>query len=460
MSRLSFRLMPIALLAGVLALAPATSRADDPPAPAVQGPQAPSVPAEIREAWPTMGAEARWSAYRTEVARSGQNRTPWIQFLVAQQDWGTLEWIALYDHWQSAAEALANAQGPPWMRVAVWGCYAKSSHSFESAAMTMVRKHPQVAMAYLAAHREAITGPVKGVFDQLHREYRPGDVDVKGLLPPLDADEVFGALKASPLVSAEPRDDAPTVAAVLRAIRGLELSTQRPDFVRPAMLRLLVHPNEDIRRECALGLAAESKEHTPYAALAYRFSDPGESPAVREAALMAFTNTVHPRLNALLLGVAADPDHPAWRAAVSRLIEFKDFALRGFLTDQLAEHASGPKSEFIRSALDKLGAAWNAIEPDNVAATQRWMLEHAAWLELTEQPIAEAYHHHAIKLLRVWIQAPGMRAHIASYARLYTIPDYVLEGPGPFPWEPTDDQVPEGFQARVRKLAAEVLGED
>lgn len=402
--------------------------------------------------WDARDLEGRWVVFARDVAEDPRRLGAWCAELVRRQDFELLEWITLYHAWPQAGRALADADAPCWIRDAVWALNTPDSHTFDGAAGRMLQDHPAVALAWIEAHPE-VRGPNVDVVLDLLRAAGPPEADVSRYLPPLQAAEVLRYLQAPPelqrfgdAIRAAP--DRVYREQVLRAIEGFVLSgiKQGPWVERAASL--LLHPDPDVRRATCLGLS-RAQAPAPLTRLLYLASNPLEAPAVREAALLAFTRGHHPAVTGALLTIAEEPSHPAWRAALARLGDADEPFLAVWPSHP-------PEDEEGQGVLAHERARVSAAsqEPDRVAGRVARAVVLAAWLADTGHPAAAAYRSWLVSWAASYARTvPEVEAELREMVTGYTDP----HGTPPAFARGLGDTTPASRAERVRRLAEELL---
>ena len=94
------------------------------------------------EDWERRDFEGRWTLYVSSVEKNPREIKPWLQFLVQKKEFELIEAIAIYRLNESllAAQALADADAPQWVRVKIWIVNHGSSHMYEGALLTLRTK--------------------------------------------------------------------------------------------------------------------------------------------------------------------------------------------------------------------------------------------------------------------------------------------------------------------------------
>jgi hypothetical protein len=225
---------------------------------------------------------------------------------------------------------------------------------------------------------------------------KPGDLG--NALPPLKPADVFRHLDA-PMDVEEFGDrlrvDPGKVYAqqVLWAIKAFVQSGRYREPWVGKVHRLTRHGHLEVRQAALLaytsfGHLLEPKD-SPVAEFARVMDDPAETPAIREAALLAFSWLRHPRVYVRLHEVALETAHPAWSAAISRLNDLGN--------EFTVEHLGRVDGSRLRGRDAELLAKTHAAIRNYVEDPQRGRvvslqfvearLERAVWAEVTKSPL-------------------------------------------------------------------------
>jgi hypothetical protein len=172
-------------------------------------------------------------------------------------------------------------------------------------------------------------------------------------------------------------------------------------------------------------------------------SDPKEPPAVREAALMAYSYFRHPDVYLKLHVLALQTKHPAWSAAVSRLGEVgNDFTLQHLdrlptarLTEKDKKLVFGTKAILADWVQRRNADYWQYLVP-------QW-LEYAAWAEQAGDPLRKQLTPWTTRTLAA-SGGPSLDDKLKGLEGSYS-PTFRLEGD------------PAMFAQRVRQLARDIL---
>ncbi len=405
--------------------------------------------------WDARDLEAKWVLFRASMAEFAA----WKQYLAKRKDFAFLEWIAVYgensEEQMGAAWALAKADAPQWLRVVAWLREAYPvNHDEGETHMLLVKHAPARAFAWLDKHKEHFAVSKRYVYQdymELQKQKLP-PADVGRLLPPLDAAFVFRHMDApkdlaelGPRLKAEPGKV--YLHQVQRAIKALATSNR---YEQPwvGQLRLLTrHRHPEVRQSAYLAYthvapALEARPHVLEEFLEV-VDSAGEPAALREAALLALSYFGHPSVFVKLLRIAAQPEHPAWRAALSRLGDLgHDFTL--VQLDRLAADKLPPQDqrllESIRAGLTRLAQertreAW--------APLARSWLEYAAWAEQSGDPLKQTLGPWTVKAFAAHGDS-RLTAELHNLAVTYT-PSFPIPGGE------------EEFRQRVRGLARAIL---
>jgi hypothetical protein len=385
-------------------------------------------PVEAAE-WAGRDLEGKWALYAHDVARHPESAPRWVQFLADERDHAFLEWIAIYQH--SAFSSLgvgmmlAEAEAPQWARVGVWMRHDATGHGHLEA-QAILGTHPGRIRWWLGRHPDAAPELLEAWADE-------APVASPDLLPPLTPESVYGLLDAPPAElsefgggqrSAEPGKT--YVQQVVRAVRGYAVAGRPGEPWEPRLAALTRHANAAVRREAYLAFTHRKFAPLPRAGVLKVINDPEEHATVREAAALAFSYDDHPSVYAELHPLAADPAHPAWPAAVSRLGDLGDgFTLARL--EGLTELSPAPRrlvTASVRRIRDVLAAQEAALARDDpnarhqARATLADPLRHAAWVDVERHPLAATLIPWTIDATRKQAGAfPAVRDELAAIAR-------------------------------------------
>lgn len=391
---------PDALLAG-----------EDPPVKPVEEPPPPRI--DIADAdWNARDLEGKWSLLQKSLADDPRVARSFVAFAAARKDYGFLEMIAvhqpLYDGALAAAWALARADAPQWVRVAVHLRRIEMGHGEAETSKILFKHNPAKALAW----HEKYAGqfPEKSAArhsaDMDLAAYRKAKVKpgvLAGALPPFDDADLFRHLDAPKTLAdfgdrARVKADEVYTHQVVRAIKTYTAAGERSEPWLGKMLALTRHPNEAVRRNAYLAYAEAGESLAPRGAANHPLDefrrvmdDVKEPDAVREAALLAFGGFRHPQVYLRLHELAQDPTHPAWKAAISTLGNVGD----EFTLEQLTRVKTAKLAEADTDHLVKVHAGMRQYyEQDSVRLRDPQeseiarLLERAAYAELTGAPLA------------------------------------------------------------------------
>lgn len=417
------------------------ARADEPPAAPVSD-----------EAWKARDLEGRWVLFRAAPdADAGAFESRWVKFLAQHEEWELLEWTALATTGSAAVDALESANRPTWMRTAVWTLQAGDSHKRGNAEVRL-RAHAPLVRSWFARNPRAAWGRAQAFSKALATEgdsldtqgaaaLAPAHVPLvllAGLTPPPDVEPFGERLRAEPGVT--------YVHQVERALAILAESGLQGQPWTSVHAALLTHPVREVRRAAALAAAKRPLERDLETALAARLEVADEHADVRSAALLALSNSPDPARRAQLLTIGANPRHPAFTAAVSRLADLDDgFALE-LWKDLDATPAGATAPAFLAGERKRLGERLAARDPDAAAESVARMLELAAHVDLLCSPLEDT--------LVPWTLATILR--LANTRPVRAALDELAKDPAA-PAKTSDKSLAESRAERVREYAREIL---
>lgn len=437
--------MKLALLPGAIALALAAPQSQD-------GTSAPPI-AEVR-LHRAMDAEGRWQQWERFAQVELERRTPWLDHLAAQEDWNTLEWIALYGSMENSGYAisrLAAGNAPNWLRAADWCTRRGDGHTVESIELEMLTR-PGVTHAWMHAHPGVQEG-YGGRLLQLYEESHPA-LDVGEYRSPWTPEEVFAALldvgEVSVLEEGAPAEEGVRYRhQVLRAIEGYAGLRRHGTALDAALVRLLAHEDDELASAAALAFSHFQPDEVPWEELRRTLRDDSIEVSRREAALLGLSYAPRAIAYVELHEIVSNPDHPLWAAALSRLGDLGDaFTLEHLRplsqTRLLPEHGRQLLNEMER-IVERVVAREQSVE--RVLAHLQPTLEAAAWARVIQSPLASALSGRARAACESAAQSVEGRARVEQLKGAY------VPGAEFAPGDRTD-----ALRDEVRALAREGLG--
>ncbi len=309
--------------------------------------------------WTARDLEGKWVLLSAEIASEPTKIPAWVEFLKQKKEFQLLEWMAIYvpDAFKThgVAEALRASDAPQWIRVVAWHTAGPFylGHG-EQQAQSLLTSAPGLAEHWLQTHKDKIE-PWEGMIEQLYAGFKKDKfdaVDSSDYLPPLQVANVFNHLpNAKEAVEYSKRQQTVNgvvyIHQVIREINGIVVSGRRDPELLKTVRELTKHSSNDIRQAAFLahtyilpGTPATERLDD----FARVIDDSEESDMIRESALMGFSYHTHPSVLLKLHQVAADPQHAAWSAAVSRIgdigIGFSVSLLKQLQNTKLADEQS------------------------------------------------------------------------------------------------------------------------
>lgn len=322
--------------------------------------------------WADRDIEGKWAWYAKDVLLHPENHIKWPVTLRNAGELELLEMLALYtpDAFKShgVIEQLYDAEAPQWIRVAAWHSNGPPNfgHGLQQSTRYMTHIAPGLTEDWIDRYREEIDNyetSLQAALEQLRQDkFQP--VDSTSYLPPLKPDEVFAYLKLDQEVVdlGERLTAKPGVVyrqQVLRAISGVPISGRRDQPLLNRLRLMTKHTDRVVRQAAFLA-------HTytlPNAAGTQSFDDFLETVAseeehdtVRQAALMAYSYHRHPSVLLTLHDVAANPEHPCWEPAVSRLGDLGFDVSIALLESVMDPKLSQNQQKILKDSLSRLTA--------------------------------------------------------------------------------------------------------
>lgn len=372
----------------------------------------PSSP-EAVAAFAARDAEGRWVAYRATPEPLGA----WVTFLAGRRDFELLEWIALTTRTLEALDALQTADAPGWIRCAFFKLTSADSHALDAARRFLLDRRPGAVLEWLDRFPAATHGVGAGVVRALHAlQPPPSREDATTYLGPWDADVLLAVL-VPPASLATLSDAAPTrpgvvyVHQVVRAIETWTISSLRAEPWTGRVAALVGHARPAVARAAALACAYLPATQVPAVRLAALVDDATRPPDVRSAAVLGLSFASGAEAYVRLCRVAAEPDHVAWSAAVSRLGDVGD----ELAVAVLAPLALGAPPDGVRDrAVASIRARFTVEEPDAMAARVPNLLARVAVAANVDASRAATYRAAAVAALRARLEVPAVRAAVAA----------------------------------------------
>ncbi|MCI0637898.1 MAG: hypothetical protein L0Y70_02410, partial [Gemmataceae bacterium] len=348
--------------------------------------------------WDARDLEGKWALF----SKSKADFIAWRQYLDKRKDFAFLEWIALYSPHQSeqlaAGWTLARNNAPQWTRVAVWLREAYPfAHGEAESYQLLVKHNPAYAHAYLDKHREVVAkkdGPLRQDLEEF-RKKNVAKVNVDKALPPFEHAEVFRHLDA-PKDLAEfgnaTRADSGKVYVhqVTRAVKAVVTSGRHEEPWIGKVRLLTRHRHLDVRQSAYLAFTYFAPDLEAKTALLDQFldvaEDKSEPPAIRDAALLAYSYFNHPQVFLKLHHLAGKTDNAIWRAVVSRLGDVGHDFTHQHLSQIPRDKLGDADRELLLGVLDNLARRMKERDKGLGQPGVRAWLETAAWAEHVDDP--------------------------------------------------------------------------
>lgn len=421
--------------------------------------------------WKARDLEGKWALFKKTVDDDDKKAKAFVAELERRKEYAFLEMIALnqplYDGGVTAAWALAKADAPQWLPVAAWLRTQEIDHGESETIRLLTRHNPPKALAWLGKYAAATViakgevenprlvgqpSPVIRALDVLRaRKVKPGEIG--NALPPFQPADVFRHLDAPADLAdfGDRKTVEPGKVYVHQVVRAIHCFAKSGRYREPwfgKVQRLTTHKNMKVRQAAYLAytyfadsLPAKSQPVDEFRKVV---DDAEEAPAIREAALMAYSHLDHPQVYVHLHELVLDTNHPAWSALISRLYDLgNEFTLEHLKQiDKTKLNAKNAELyEKYRTALQ----SW-ADDPQRgrsvslrLAVTR---LERAAWAETTKSPLA--------KTLTPWTRRffadqpdDKFAEHLRTVRDKYETPSAVPDSAA--------------FNREVRRLAGEIL---
>lgn len=422
--------------------------------------------------WDERDLEGKWVWYRSDVklarklgrrigpvSREGEVPPPdrtevLIPRLFDIEDYEFLEFLATYDDYAGfwlIGNGLADRRNPRWVRCSVWRVVEQFG-SGSAAQNTLQKTDPGKVRGWLEKYPEVNRGMVKEIYDGIAGEELglapiaaedPGD-----LLPPLDPDEVLKHLVAAETLAEfgdRKRAEKGVVYRhqVLRAIQGL-LNGRVFDPKRvDQLLALAAHGDAEIQRAALLAFTRFDPERIPFRRLLAMAERDGDLQEMREAALLAFSYSNHPKVFHELHDIALDTRNDLWEAAMSRLRDLgDDFTLQ--VLEPVRKELSDGRLLDIYKRLERDLQARDFDEEDAQYLNVLGILRQAAWREGEEDEFDRRLVEWTVALLRKFVHVVDVKL------------ERIIENPDSAHLAPEDP----GYERRIVEIAKRVLAKE
>lgn len=377
--------------------------------------------------WERRDLEGRWLQLIRSLDEHPSRAADWVEFLARRGELRLLEWLAIYEPRSflslGVRKALQDAKAPGWIRVAVWNLAAADDHTRESAKASLLLGPPGEVLAWFERYPRAATGNAKALLLEIRGRGWVA-TDAGDALPPLEARQVFEHLRPAAEVRelgdrlrAEP--DVVYLHQVSRAIDGLTALDEPPAELLALLTELTKHASDRVRQRACLAFSHVPAGTTQRRRLVAILRDEGESPAVREAALLGVSYTRHPDVYLTLHELALRPDHPAWKAAVSRLGDVGDDFSLALLEERVD---GGEAKEFAAREIERLRARVDErrkASPRSLVPVIRRRLERAARADVTCHELERELVAWTLGSIREHAGDPAVRERLAKLRASY-----------------------------------------
>ncbi len=330
------------------------------------------------EEWKARDIEGRWVLMKNDIDANPLQRTVWVQYLAERKEFELLEWMSLYmvDAFKTAmiGETLATANSSRWLRVAAWHCMNPPyvGHGRQVALSILFTHDPGTAEDWLTKHKALIDNWEIGIAYQ-YKALQDDDIkpkDSSNYLLPFNREDVFKLLDAPETVQDfgnRKTADKDTVYAhqVARTIDAVIISGRRDEKLLKQVRDLINHDNTMISQTALLAfsyLAPNLPKSDRLDDFLSIVDDADARPELRESALMGYSFHRHPAVELTLLKIAADPAHPAWKAAVSRLGDIGHDFTMDLLKNSVPATLDAEHKKILDESLKRLQAAKASIK--------------------------------------------------------------------------------------------------
>lgn len=362
--------------------------------------------------WRGRDAEGRRALISKDLEQHPTHAAAWVNYLEKQKDFELLEWLAIYKldffRGQEVGAKLAKQNAPQWIRVAAWHCGGPPNfgHGLQIATSLLTQHNPAVAEHWMEKNQKRIDnwkGQVETHYKSLLQD-KTKPKDSSALLPPLQPEHIFRHLDAPEKVvdfgnrKHVENDTVVYIHQVLSAIDAVVISGRRSDQLLAKVRKLIHHPNNRIRQAALLAFTY----FAPQMPLTDRFEDflaiaedVNEPKNIAEAAVMRYSYHRHPAVMLKLNDIVADVNHPAWKAAASRLGDVgHSFSIDLFSRIEAAA-LSVEQKEILRGTLDRLQTA--QLAEKNIPA---WQMAQRAGIATCAKQTGSEY----LPIIQDWLR--------------------------------------------------------
>ena len=265
--------------------------------------------------WHERDFEGKYFLISQAIKRDVKELPAWVDFLFEQKEYRLLEQIVLTQpggfDCNKIGPRLVKASAPNWPRLTRWASIHCREHTNVSASKVIEQNNDTYC-----------SWCVKNQIE-LHAETKFNKKDVSQYWSKLDAKDVFAALKSPAEVAKFSGKKAEKgkfylqqfERAILTVVNWKGTIEKRSE----RFLQLLKHPNDELRQQVLLAYTHLYPVEVPFLQLLEIANDQSEADRVRELAVLAASYGETYKVCDDINVIAAQADHPGWKAAVSRL---------------------------------------------------------------------------------------------------------------------------------------------
>lgn len=353
--------------------------------------------------WQKRDIESKWVAFKKSTSDGG-NLKHWIHFLSTQKDYAFLELVGFYQidaiNLFGVGDVLSKANSTGWLALIHWIRGEKPptrGHGWTAMdGLFLAEDQQDVVYSWIKKHKlEAAYTTILQTIEG--RKIKPKLVDVSkykaphqfaSLLKSLDPPKSIETLK---LEATESDPKQVYLHQVLRAIDAVVVANKMivPE-VQTKFKMLRTHPHERIRQAVYLAYTYGKTAVIPTDLMAVTNNEQ-ETDKVREAAFLAHSYRAEPLIYPDVIAMAKKLNHPAWKAAMSRLSET---LADGFAVEQLQVLEFKKGADFHAASIEKSQKRIDSKlqNPKAIKPYFTSLFMKAAWLKHSEHPLAESYY--------------------------------------------------------------------